>query len=160
MNPNRAADPGLVYDMGTADYIHYLCTLGYNNSAIFQFTKQSIGCPTGKHSILNLNLPSITIPSLQNSTSLTRNVTNVGAVNSTYKASIISPAGITITVKPDTLIFNSTIKTVTFSVTVSSIHQVNTEYSFGSLTWVDRVHAVKSPISVRTMIEESYANDS
>ncbi|KAJ9679917.1 hypothetical protein PVL29_021731 [Vitis rotundifolia] len=160
VNPIRAADPGLVYDMGTADYIHYLCTLGYNNSTIFQFTEQSIRCPTREHSILDLNLPSITIPSLQNSTSLTRNVTNVGAVNSTYKASIISPAGITITVKPDTLIFDSTIKTVTFSVTVSSIHQVNTEYSFGSLTWVDGVHAVRSPISVRTMIEESYANDS
>lgn len=160
VNPNRAADPGLVYDMGTADYIHYLCTLGYNNSAIFQFTEQSIRCPTGEHSILDLNLPSITIPSLQNSTSLTRNVTNVGAVNSTYKASIISPAGTTITVKPDTLIFNSTIKTVTFSVTVSSIQQVNTGYSFGSLTWIDGVHAVRSPISVRTMIKESYANDS
>ncbi|CBI23085.3 unnamed protein product, partial [Vitis vinifera] len=160
VNPNRAADPGLVYDMGTADYIHYLCTLGYNNSAIFQFTEQSIRCPTREHSILDLNLPSITIPSLQNSTSLTRNVTNVGAVNSTYKASIISPAGTTITVKPDTLIFDSTIKTVTFSVTVSSIQQVNTGYSFGSLTWIDGVHAVRSPISVRTMIKESYANDS
>lgn len=160
VNPNRAADPGLVYDMGTADYIHYLCTLGYNNSAIFQFTEQSIRCPTREHSILDLNLPSITIPSLQNSTSLTRNVTNVGAVNSTYNASIISPAGTTITVKPDTLIFDSTIKTVTFSVTVSSIHQVNTGYSFGSLTWIDGVHAVRSPISVRTMIKESYANDS
>ncbi|RVW88947.1 Subtilisin-like protease SBT3.5 [Vitis vinifera] len=132
VNPNRAADPGLVYDMGTADYIHYLCTLGYNNSAIFQFTEQSIRCPTREHSILDLNLPSITIPSLQNSTSLTRNVTNVGAVNSTYKASIISPAGTTITVKPDTLIFDSTIKTVTFSVTVSSIQQVNTDTLLGA----------------------------
>lgn len=31
VNGNRAADPGLVYDMGTADYTQYLCNMGYKN---------------------------------------------------------------------------------------------------------------------------------
>ncbi|XP_051190793.1 uncharacterized protein [Lolium perenne] len=34
VQPNRAADPGLVYDMGTADYLRFLCALGYNSSVI------------------------------------------------------------------------------------------------------------------------------
>ncbi|KAG6714367.1 hypothetical protein I3843_05G183600 [Carya illinoinensis] len=87
----------------------------------------------GLPSILNLNFPSITIPTLRNSTTFTRTVTNVGAVYSRYVAQAIS-----------------------FTVTVSSTHKVTTGYSFGSLTWSDGVHSVRSPISVRTEIIESY----
>ncbi|KAJ9706398.1 hypothetical protein PVL29_001753 [Vitis rotundifolia] len=45
VNPNKAAEPGLVYDMGTSDYIHYLCSVGYNNSAISQLVEQPTICP-------------------------------------------------------------------------------------------------------------------
>ncbi|GLU17618.1 hypothetical protein SLE2022_339780 [Rubroshorea leprosula] len=91
VNPNGVADPGLVYDMGAADYIHYLCAMGYNNSAIGRLTGKPTACPIEKPSILDVNLPSLTITSLRNPTTLTRTVTNVGAPESVYTAIIKPP---------------------------------------------------------------------
>uniref|UniRef100_A0A5B7BFC1 Uncharacterized protein n=1 Tax=Davidia involucrata TaxID=16924 RepID=A0A5B7BFC1_DAVIN len=159
VNPNRVADPGLVYDMGTDDYIHYLCAVGYNNSAISQLVGQSTVCPSTKPSILDVNLPSITIPSLSESATITRSVTNVGPLNSIYRPLIEPPLGISVAVKPDVLVFNSTTKTISYKVAVSTTHQVNTGYYFGSLTWSDGVHIVTIPISVRTQIILSYTDN-
>ncbi|KAF7830795.1 subtilisin-like protease SBT3.3 [Senna tora] len=156
VNPNRAADPGLVYDMDVADYVQYLCAMGYSNPIISHQTGLPISCPAKRPSMLDINLPSITIPSLRTSTTIVRTVTNVGPVNSLYKAVVEAPVGITLAVQPDTLVFNSTVKTITFTIVVSSSHHVSTGYLFGSLTWYDRKHAVRSPISVRTQITESY----
>lgn len=152
VNFNRAADPGLVYDMGTEDYIHYLCAMGYNNSAISQLREHPTSCPTKRPSVLDLNLPSITIPSLTKPTKLTRTVRNVGLANSSYKAVVKPPQGIRISVRPRLLTFNATTNTISFTVAVSSTHRVTAGYYFGSLTWTDGVHAVRSPISVRTEI--------
>ncbi|XVF12832.1 hypothetical protein REPUB_Repub08aG0154100 [Reevesia pubescens] len=159
VNPNVAADPGLVYDMGISDYIHYLCAMGYNNSAISRLTGQSKVCLIEKPSILDVNLPSITISSLRNSVTLTRTVTNVGAPKSIYRAVIEPPTSITVTVRPNILVFNSTTKKISFKVTVSAAHQVNTGYFFGSLTWTNERHAVRIPLSVKTEILQSYADD-
>lgn len=156
MNPNKAADPGLVYDMGTPDYIHYLCAMEYNSSTISNLTMQRVTCPHRKPSILDINLPSITIPKLKNSITITRTVTNVGATNSVYKAIIEPPYGINVSVRPSVLVFNSTTKKISFLVTFSTTHQLNTGYYFGSLTWTDGVHAVRSPLSVRTDMLQSY----
>uniref|UniRef100_A0A6N2N4F0 Uncharacterized protein n=1 Tax=Salix viminalis TaxID=40686 RepID=A0A6N2N4F0_SALVM len=122
-NPNGAADPGLVYDMGTADYINYLCAMDYNNTAISRLTGNPTVCPTEEPSILNINLPSITIPNLRNSTTLTRTVTNVGASTSIYRAVIEPPLVTSVSVKPNVLVFNRKTKKLTFSVTVTTAHQ-------------------------------------
>lgn len=158
-NPNGAADPGLVYDMGTADYIDYLCAMRYNNTAISRLTGQPTVCPSEEPSILDINLSSITIPNLRNSVTLTRTVTNVGAPNSIYRAVIEPPFGTTVTVKPNVLVFNSKIKKITFNVTVATTHQLNTGYCFGSLSWTDGVHIVRSPLSVRTEILQPYIDE-
>lgn len=155
MNPHSAADPGLVYDMGTEDYVQYLCGMGYNVSDIFQLTEHPVVCPSKQPSVLELNLPSITIPNLRKPIILTRTVTNVGPVNSKYKANVDFTSGINIAVRPETLIFNSKTKTISFSVMISSAHNVNAGYYFGSLTWTDGVHVVRSPISIRTEVGES-----
>ncbi|KAJ7965247.1 Subtilisin-like protease [Quillaja saponaria] len=156
VNPNKAADPGLIYDMTTADYISYLCAMGYGNSIISHLIEHPKSCPSKAPSILDINLPSITVPTLKNSTAITRTVTNVGAVNSTYKGIIEPPLGTIVAVRPDILIFNSTIKTISFAVVIASTHTVSTGFYFGSLTWKDGKHDVRSPISVRTEITESY----
>ncbi|KAI8569933.1 hypothetical protein RHMOL_Rhmol02G0316400 [Rhododendron molle] len=155
VNPNGAADPGLVFDMGRPDYIHYLCAMGYNNTAISRLNGQSTVCPSKKPSILDVNLPSIIIPSLRKFTTLTRTVKNVGPAVSVYRSVLEPPVGTTVSVKPDVLAFNATTKTISFTVTVHSMHQMNTGYYFGSLTWTNGVHIVRILMSVRT---ESYAD--
>ena len=37
IDPNRAANPGLVYDAGTEDYIDFLCALGYTAEQVAVF---------------------------------------------------------------------------------------------------------------------------
>ncbi|TQD98977.1 hypothetical protein C1H46_015447, partial [Malus baccata] len=51
VNPNGAVDPGLVYDMGAADYMEYLYARGYNNSAISRLIGKNTTCPVKKPSI-------------------------------------------------------------------------------------------------------------
>lgn len=155
VNPQRAAKPGLVYDMGIQDYINYMCSAGYKDSSISGMVgKKSTKCPTPKPSILDINLPSITIPNLEKEVTLRRTVTNVGPIKSVYRAVIDSPLGITLTVTPNTLVFSSAAKRVlTFKVKVKTSHKVNTGYFFGSLKWTDGVHDVKIPVSVQTKIK-------
>ncbi|KAL0324603.1 UNVERIFIED_CONTAM: Subtilisin-like protease SBT3.5 [Sesamum calycinum] len=98
-NPNGAACPGLVYDMDETDYINYLCSMEYNNSAISRLTGKPVMCPKTV-SILDVNLPSITIPYLRNSTTLTRTVTNVGSTNSIYHVIVEPPTGTIVLVNP------------------------------------------------------------
>ncbi|CAN8325514.1 unnamed protein product [Cochlearia groenlandica] len=152
VNPEKAAEPGLVYDMGTEDYIGYMCSSGYNDSLISRVLGKKTNCPTPKPSILDVNLPSITIPNLDQEVTLTRTVTNVGPVKSVYKAVVESPLGVTLTVTPTRLVFSSTKRVVSFKVKAKTSHRVNTGYLFGSLTWTDSVHNVTIPVSVRTMI--------
>ncbi|KAK9122340.1 hypothetical protein Syun_019957 [Stephania yunnanensis] len=159
VNPNKAADPGLLYDMDQPDYVHYLCSMGYNNSIISQVLQQPTSCPNPAPSILDVNVPSITVPSLTDSVTLTRRVTNVGPTNSIYKVVIEAPLGIIVSVRPGDLVFSSAVKEISYNVTFSTTHKVNTGYLFGSLTWSDGEHKVRSPISVRTEIIKSYFDD-
>ncbi|XP_059599423.1 subtilisin-like protease SBT3.9 [Vitis vinifera] len=108
---------------------------------ISQVTGRPTSCPSNRPSILDVNLPSITIPNGRYSVSLSRSVTNVGAVDSEYKAVIDPPPGNAIKVEPDRLVF--------FQSHGFLARRVSTGFSFGSLTWSDGEHAVRIPISVR-----------
>ncbi|KAF4374686.1 hypothetical protein F8388_020207 [Cannabis sativa] len=159
VNPNAAAEPGLVYDMGMADYIHYLCAMHYNNTAISRLIGNVTTCPVQKLSVLDVNLPSIIIPNIRRgSITVTRTVTNVGTQNSTYRPTIEPPSGVAVSVRPGVLIFNSTVKKISFKVTFNTTLQMNTQYLFGSLTWSDRVHFVRIPLAVRTEMFQPYGD--
>ncbi|XP_010470055.2 PREDICTED: subtilisin-like protease SBT3.9 isoform X1 [Camelina sativa] len=159
VNPEKAARPGLIYDMTIDDYVLYLCSTYYNNVSVSQILEKKTVCPKPTRSVLDLNLPSITIPNLKDEVTLTRTVTNVGPLNSIYKVMIDPPIGVSMTVTPYTLEFNSTTKNVSFKVRVSTTHKVNTGYYFGSLTWTDSVHNVVIPVSVRTQILQRYYDE-
>ncbi|XXG76249.1 hypothetical protein AAC387_Pa08g0639 [Persea americana] len=158
VNPNRASDPGLIYDMEVTDYVHYLCSIGYKTSAISKLTLHPFVCPSQEPSILNLNLPSITVPKLRSSVTITRTVTNVGPIDSTYVSSVEHPLGVKVAVWPQVLVFNSTVKKLSFTITLSSSHKTIGRYYIGSLSWSDGIHKVTSPISVRIEIIPSYTD--
>ncbi|CAN8256578.1 unnamed protein product [Cochlearia groenlandica] len=154
VNPNKATDPGLVYDISTEEYKHFLCASEYDGASISEIsmTRALYKCPNPRPSLLDLNLPSITIPYLKEDVTLTRTVTNVGPVDSVYKLVVEPPTGVKISVTPNTLVFNANVKKISFKVTVSTTHKANSIYYFGSLTWTDGSHNVKIPLSIRTQM--------
>ncbi|KAL7106801.1 hypothetical protein ACP275_06G015800 [Erythranthe tilingii] len=158
VNPNAARNPGLVYDMGTQDYVNYLCAMDYTKSAIGQLTGQTKPCLKSGNSILDVNLPSITVPNLKEPVTITRTVTNVGDRDSKYRAVVVPPQGIVVKVNPTYLVFNAKVKKTSFTVTITTLHKAGTEYFFGSLTWTDEVQEVKIPISVRTEFPQVYGD--
>ncbi|KAH0936787.1 hypothetical protein HID58_004248 [Brassica napus] len=152
VNPEKAANPGLVYDADVQDYIRFLCASSYDEMSITKISKQTVKCPSPRPSMLDLNLPSITIPFLKEDVTLTRTVTNVGPVDSVYKLIVQPPMGVKISVTPQTLVFNSGVKKLSYQVTVSTTHKANSIYFFGSLTWTDGTHNVVIPLSIRTQM--------
>lgn len=158
VNPSKAADPGLVYDAGAQDYLLFLCASGYDEASIRKIANKTTlyECPIPRPSMLDLNLPSITIPFLKEDVTLTRTVINVGPVDSVYKLIVVPPLGVKINVTPNILIFNGVVKQLSFKVTVSTTHRANSIYYFGSLTWTDSSHKVTIPISVRTRMLMSF----
>ncbi|CAN6480493.1 unnamed protein product [Victoria cruziana] len=156
--PNKAADPGLIYDMRPADYMHFLCSVGFSNTTIKRTMGIASSCQQPKRSVSDLNLPSISISNLKETTTVTRTVTNVGPVNSAYRAMVEAPHEVKITVKPSVLYFNETSTSATFGVTFSPLREMQGVFSFGSLIWTDGKHVVRIPIAVRVVIREPYAD--
>ncbi|KAK6157111.1 hypothetical protein DH2020_011359 [Rehmannia glutinosa] len=137
--PNRAMDPGLVYDLSTTDYLNFLCALGYNQTQIQLFSEEPYTCPNEHISLINLNYPSITVPSLNGSVTVTRKVKNVGPPG-TYKARVRSPPGISVHIEPDMLKFESAGEEKGFKVRLQARKNgARKDYVFGQLTWSDGV---------------------
>ena len=146
LKPNPAVDPGLVYDAGFFDYLGFLC--GNNPANISQSTCDfliSIGVPTDPS---DLNYPSIGIAELAGYQTVTRTVTNVGP-EGTYEVSVDAPPEIDVAVSPTELTLGEG-KSATYDVTFKSTPSATTDsWAFGSLTWNDGSHKVRSPIAVR-----------
>jgi len=104
IRPNRAMDPGLVYELTMNDYLNFLCISGYNQTQIKTFSGAHYRCPD-IIDILDFNYPTMTIPKLYGSASFTRRVKNVGSPG-TYTASLRVPAGLSISVEPNVLKFD------------------------------------------------------
>ncbi|PIA43768.1 hypothetical protein AQUCO_01800075v1 [Aquilegia coerulea] len=146
--PNRAADPGLVYDLNTDDYINFFCAIGYNETQIAVFSPQAHKC-SDSFSLLNLNYPSITVPNLTGSVTVTRTVKSVGGPG-TYHVTVHEPNGISVSVEPKTLKFKKIGEEKTFKVTLTADSPAASDYTFGKLTWFDGKHHVRSPLVVKT----------
>ncbi|XVE67048.1 hypothetical protein DITRI_Ditri08aG0128900 [Diplodiscus trichospermus] len=159
VDPNKALSPGLIYDIETSDYVCFLYAMGYNSTAISLMTRVHSPCHRSAKFVVNLNLPSITIPELKQRLTVSRTVTNVGLVNSVYVARVQPPAGTYVSVKPSILSFNSTVQKLKFKVTFCSQLKVQGRYSFGHLYWEDGIHVVKIPLTVRIVIDNYFYSE-
>ncbi|KAH6833567.1 Subtilase family protein [Perilla frutescens var. hirtella] len=152
IRPNRAMDPGLVYDMGPNDYLDFLCGIGYNQSAIALFAGDAhYECPKN-YSILNMNYPSISVPNLSESVTVKRKLKNVGRPGS-YACRIKQAPFFRISVEPMMLKFDKIGEEKSFEVTIRSKGS-NSGYEFGGVTWTDGIHFVRTPIAVANINAE------
>lgn len=148
VRPNRAMDPGLVYDLTIYDYLSFLCAQGYNETQIKTFTQGPFKCPDPIN-FINMNLPSITVPNLNSSVTITRTLKNVGSPG-TYKARIRNPIGISAVVEPNSLEFKNINEEKSFKLTLKvKGSNAPKDYVFGQLIWSDNKHYVRSPIVVK-----------
>jgi subtilisin family serine protease len=144
VRPTSAADPGLVYDLGAADYQRFLCGVGSPNVAA------SVCAELGTIADYELNLASITAANVPDTLAIKRRVTNVGAAAATYRASAAVP-GYTVTVAPATLTLEPG-ASADFTVTLRRADAQNNVWSYGSLEWSDGSHRVRSPLTARTSL--------
>lgn len=145
IQPSKAADPGLVYDASYTDYLLFLC------SSTGNVLDPSFACPTRVPSPSNLNYPSLAIAGLKGSATVVRTVTNVGPVNSSYTVTVNPPRGYSVRISPARLNFKAAGEKQSFNVTIEvESSATKNAYAFGSYSWRDGVHVVRSPIQVST----------
>ncbi|KAK8691970.1 hypothetical protein V6N13_075456 [Hibiscus sabdariffa] len=111
INPNKALNPGLVYDSTVEDYINYLCAQNFTAQQLKTITRSSsINCSAPSP---DLNYPSFiayfngsNVKADSNTvTEFRRTVTNVGEGSFIYSATLTPMKGLKVTVEPDTLVF-------------------------------------------------------
>ncbi|PIA61899.1 hypothetical protein AQUCO_00200115v1, partial [Aquilegia coerulea] len=148
VDPEKALDPGLVYDLEIDDYIDFLCASNYSELDIAKITHTPINCKEGLKP-WDLNYPSISVAFDQSDTleyevSVTRTATNVGEGASNYTVKIQNPTGVLITVEPPKLEFALKDQKLSYMVKISAksmeLHCGKFTTAFGSMTWDDQKH--------------------
>lgn len=161
VNPNKAADPGLVYDSDVNDYMDYLCALNYTKKEIRMVTRREYSC-SGHAAVGDLNYPSF----LANFTSsaakvetfkrILSNVADDNTIPYLYRAVVKAPRGVSVQVQPDSLLFKERNEKLEFSLSLEVVDGTGQSDDdpvggecvvYGYLSWVDgRGHVVTSPL--------------
>ncbi|XP_050375605.1 subtilisin-like protease [Argentina anserina] len=154
VNPSKANDPGLIYDIQPQDYIPYLCGLNYTSRQIGAITQQKVKCSdVGAIPEAQLNYPTFSIFILPGGKpqNYTRTLTNVGPASSSYKLAPLSLHKMDITVLPEVLTFTEVNQKLTYQVVFAAQDGAGGDgmpFSQGYLSWVSDQHTVNTPISV------------
>lgn len=156
LNPTKALNPGLIYDINEESYIKFLCKEGYGGSNISKITGKNVNCSNLEKAkgTDGLNYPSMHIQ-IEDTTHISavfyRTVTYVGEGKSVFKAEIRSPEDLTVRVSPDTLNFIEPKQELSFNVTLKGkfMEGKANKYLSALLTWRDDAkRSVRSPILV------------
>nr|XP_007139763.1 hypothetical protein PHAVU_008G057000g [Phaseolus vulgaris]ESW11757.1 hypothetical protein PHAVU_008G057000g [Phaseolus vulgaris] len=150
IDPNKALDPGLIYDATPQDYVNLLCALNYTLKQILALTRSgSYNCAKPS---FDLNYPSF-IAIYSNKTmsvvhKFRRTVTNVGVGAATYRAKVTQPKGSVVTVSPETLAFRYKNEKLSYDVMIKYRKYKKEDISYGDLIWIEDggAHRVRSPI--------------
>jgi len=150
VNPNKALDPGLVYDAGVQDYVNLLCAMNLTQQNITAITRSSsFNCSKPS---LDLNYPSF-IGHFSGSGSsdqskltweFARTVTHVGDGHTIYTASVTPMKGFNVSVIPSKLVFEKKNEKQSFKLRIEGPKNEG----FGYVTWTDMKHVVRSPLVI------------
>lgn len=162
VDPKKALDPGLVYDLGAADYLDFLCALNYTALQIGALAgSRNFTCSSGKsYAVAALNYPSFSVTFAtangegggeEGASTVThlRTLTNVG-MPGTYKAETTlssTSSTVKVAVEPTELKFTKQGEKLSYKVSFSSVSQPSGSLEFGRLEWSDGEHVVASPVA-------------
>ncbi|OEL28812.1 Subtilisin-like protease SBT1.2 [Dichanthelium oligosanthes] len=153
VNPDKAADPGLVYDIVPSDYIGYLCGL-YTSQNVSVIARQAVNCAAVKvipESMLNYPSISVAFPQAWNWSTpavVERTVRNVGEVPSVYYAAVdMLDDDVTVGVYPRELVFTEVNQEQSFQVVVWP-GKNGAKVVQGALRWMSDTYTVRSPMSI------------
>ncbi|GFP83489.1 subtilisin-like protease [Phtheirospermum japonicum] len=153
IDPNRALNPGLVYDASTQDLVNLVCSMNLTREQTQTIVRSSYNCSKPSS---DLNYPSFvaTFNFAERGMILTRRfrrtVTNVGDGAATYSVKVDVPVNTTIRIRPQTLVFRKKYEKGSYSLTIRYTGDIDTQHRDGSITWIESTgkHTVRSPIMV------------
>ncbi|KAG7014803.1 Subtilisin-like protease SBT1.3, partial [Cucurbita argyrosperma subsp. argyrosperma] len=162
INPRKALDPGLVYEIQPQDYFEFLCTQDLTPSQLKVFSKYS---NRSCHHLLpnpgDLNYPAISavFPEKTSVTSLTlhRTVTNVGPATSSYHAVVTPFNGAAVKVEPESLNFTRRYQKLSYKITFLTKKRQSMP-EFGGLIWKDGTHSVRITFAVTVTVTVTSPN--
>jgi hypothetical protein len=145
VDPNKAVDPGLVFDSGLNDWLAFL-----KGQKLYTGPGPSIDAS-------DLNQASIAIGDMAGSQTVTRTATSVGSKSETYTFSTTGLPGLTVTPSASSFTAapgSATTWTVTFLRTTALLDQ----YTKGFVVWTgDKGHVVKMPVVIKPVAFQSPA---
>ncbi|PWZ39716.1 Subtilisin-like protease SBT1.7 [Zea mays] len=155
VNPVKAVDPGLVYDIAAKDYVSFLCSV-YASRDVSIIARRAVDCSAvaviPDHA---LNYPSISVvfPPAWNSSAnpvavVHRTVRNVGEAQAVYCPYVDLPSSVGLHVEPRSLRFTEANQEQSFTVSVPRGQSGGAKVVQGALRWVSEKHTVRSPISI------------
>lgn len=160
VDPNKALDPGLIYDIMPKDYIAFLCAIGYDSERIAVFVREPVSSSSCEQQTFaspgDLNYPSFSVVFGSANSGMVKHkraVTNVAStVDAVYEVKVDAPSNVEVSVSPSKLVFSEQNQTLSYEITFSSLGfrlPGLSSASFGSIVWSDGNHQVRSPIAVR-----------
>ncbi|KAJ9141454.1 hypothetical protein P3X46_031992 [Hevea brasiliensis] len=153
VDPKKALSPGLIYDISKEDYSKFFCSLHYPHDIIVTFMshlKLNISCSNKFSDLGDLNYPSFSVL-FKNKTSIqySRELTNVGPVNSMYEVTVTAPSSVQVTVEPAKMVFKKVGEKQRYTVTFNN--KKNKEAAvgavFGWIVWSNAQYKVSSPVA-------------
>ncbi|KAJ9141465.1 hypothetical protein P3X46_032002 [Hevea brasiliensis] len=152
-DPTKALSPGLVYDISKEDYTKFLCSLRYPHDIIEVFMshlKLNISCSNKFSDLGDLNYPSFSVL-FKNKTSIhySRELTNVGPVNSMYEVTVTAPSTVQVSVKPAKMVFKKVGEKQRYTVTFKNKKNKKAAVgaAFGWIVWSNAQYKVSSPVA-------------
>ncbi|KAM7501192.1 hypothetical protein LguiB_000096 [Lonicera macranthoides] len=156
VDPERAVNPGLVYDLTPNDYLNFLCASNYSSEDMRSIARRSVLCNARRHNPWDLNYPAISVAfndvSGPSNMVVVRTVTHVSDGPSTYIVNITNPKGVIVTVNPPQIKFRGRGQKQRYVVRILAekvaVSPGNVVTEFGKLTWTNERHKVASPLAV------------
>lgn len=151
VDPNRALNPGLVYDASPQDFVNLVCSMNFTREQTRTIVRSSYTCSNPSS---DLNYPSFLAlfhvyeRGKMVTRKFQRTLTNVGDGAATYRVKLETPVNSTVTISPQTLVFGKKYERKSFSLTVRFRADIDNPLKYGWITWIEKSgkYTVRSPV--------------